>query len=103
MRVREKGQTTKAVQLRSTGIEPLGLWPWAQLADPATRQGTGLNACGGQGMKGTKLCDRNLERGDGSKVSLLHEGPTESPSLPGAMRDGTFEVSAQAPLGLEAC
>ena len=44
-----------------------------QLADPATRQGTGLNACGGQGMKGTKLCDRNLERGDGSKVSLLHE------------------------------
>ena len=24
-------------------------------------------------MKGTKLCDRNLERGDGSKVSLLHE------------------------------
>ena len=41
-----------------------------QLADPATRQGTGLNACGGQGMKGTKLCDRNLERGDGSKVSL---------------------------------
>ena len=41
-----------------------------QLADPATRQGTGLNACGGQGTKGTKLCDRNLERGDGSKVSL---------------------------------
>ena len=41
-----------------------------QLADPATWQGTGLNACGGQGMKGTKLCDRNLERGDGSKVSL---------------------------------
>ena len=39
-----------------------------QLADPATRQGTGLNACGGQGMKGTKLCDRNLERGDGSKL-----------------------------------
>ena len=43
-----------------------------QLADPATRQGTGLNACGGQGTKGTKLCDRNLERGDGSRVALLH-------------------------------
>ena len=32
-----------------------------------------MNACGGQGMKGTKLCDRNLERGDGNKVVLLTE------------------------------
>ena len=60
-----------------------------QLADPATRQGTGLNACGGQGTKGTKLCDRNLERGDGSKVSLLHEDAAVKGNL---CPDGTVFV-----------
>ena len=40
-------------------------------------------------MKGTKLCDRNLERGDGSKVSLLHEDAAVKGNL---CPDGTVFV-----------
>ena len=42
-----------------------------ELADVETRQGTGTNACGGTGHKGTKLCDRNFDHGDSERVTLL--------------------------------
>ena len=42
-----------------------------ELADHETRQGTGINACGGTGHKGTKLCDRTFDHGDPVRVTLL--------------------------------
>ena len=41
------------------------------LADPLTKQPSGMNACGGRGTKGTKLCDQHLEGADGIDVTLL--------------------------------
>ena len=43
------------------------------LADPLTKQPSGMNACGGRGTKGTKLCDQHLEGADGTDVTLLTE------------------------------
>ena len=50
-------------------------------------------------MKGTKLCDRNLERGDGSKVSLLHEDAAVKGNL---CPDGTVFVCVDCATRYEA-
>ena len=43
----------------------------AELADQDTRQGTGINACGGTGHKGIKLCDCTFDHGEPVRVTLL--------------------------------
>ena len=50
-------------------------------------------------MKGTKLCDRNLERGDGSRVSLLHEDAAVKGNL---CPDGTVFVCVDCATRYEA-
>ena len=52
-----------------------------ELADHDTRQGTGVNACGGTGHKGAKLCDRTFDHGDPVQVTLLTDANVKGNSV----------------------
>ena len=81
-----------------------------ELADVETRQGTGTNACGGTGHKGTKLCDRNFDHGDSERVTLLVDdvlvkgnSPSDGGTCVFCARCAAVYAERRAELGCASC